>query len=337
MVHKNDELLNKEKHYDSLVQKIASDSGKRIDSLFISNELKTIEKELYMVEVPEGKAIKLFPSLSTAASWATAFAYKVIERFGKSKVINDYAKDFEKIALTARDVTGTIKEHGQYYSFTDDELEAASATGLPLDRTSSEACKIASDDFVNTIAFYGDETYNLPGLLSNANVPVTTAPLNAATTSRLFEDKSAEEMLTDLHDVVQDIEDSTNGVEKPDTIALAPAPWNAIFRTLVGTNSNQTVYQQFLDKNPMIKSIVKCYELQEPTAGWTSVMPSSTLSGDLMVAFKADPKKLFIQTPKPFTVKAGQREHSETQFDTVAKTGGLVIRYPLSVNIYQGV
>lgn len=336
MKHLGKDLANREKHYDSVVKKIV-ESGLKIDSIFTANELKTIEKELYMVEVREGSAQDLFPSDATCPAYAESFAYKVIEKFGKSKFINDAARDFEKIALTAREVVGNIKKHGQFYGYNDDEFEAASALQMPLDRTSAEACREASDELVNETAFYGNETYNLPGLLSNANVPVTTAPLNGGATSRLFQNKTADEILDDLHDIVFQITDSTFKRKKPDTIAMAPGPWNEVFTKRLGTDSTETVYQHFLNKHPYIKRLVKCFELEEPAGGWTSLMPSSTLSGDLMVAFEANKRNLFIQTPRPFTVKPAQRLHGETQIDTEAKTGGLVIRYPLSVHIYQGI
>jgi hypothetical protein len=100
-------------------------------------------------------------------------------------------------------------------------MRASRFNGKSLDVRRAEAARRAIDTLINRIAWCGDTTNGLRGVLSAENqVPIWTPPMNAAQTSTKFRDKTPDEIPATFSQALQYMSDTTKGVERPDTIVL---------------------------------------------------------------------------------------------------------------------
>ena len=58
---------------------------------------------------------------------------------------------------------------------------------------------------------------------------------------------------------------------------------------------------------------------------------------DAMISYTRDPDKLTLEIPMPFNQLEAEKRNLEYVVDTISNTGGVIVYYPLSVNIVEGI
>lgn len=311
-------------HCDAnFIEALKRDSNDTQSLIFFQRELEFVESEIFRIEYPEKLMASgmLIPITSKAGPGANTYSYKMLDRIGAAKIINSYAKDFKRIALTGKKVDQTIKSIGDSYGFNFQEIRSAREAGVSIETENAIAAREALDDLKEEIGFSGDQEADLKGFneLVESYGTEVIIPADGTGSSKAFSNKDGDKIVRDLSSLVEAIIDVTNGREKPDTILL-PLVQHTLITTKRMPDINMTVAKYFLENNPWINSLVPYYKMKG--AG-------DSLS-DRMIAYKKDPSKVHYEMPVIMENLPNKQTPTETEFYLHGRVAGIIMKRPLS-------
>jgi hypothetical protein len=308
------------------------------ESVFFDRELEHIKAQTYDVKTPLLKAVENIPVSTEAGPAAETTTYYQYDEVGMAKLISNYADDLPRVDIKAKEFTSKIKSVGDAYGYNIQEIRASASANKNLPTRKATAARKAVDQKINKIAWKAraDDGINggLVGLLYNANITKGTVTIGATTGVYPFSGKNATEILYDLNKLVDDVITLTHGVEVPDTVLLPIAQHSLISTTYRSTTSDLTILEAFLKNRPYITKVDWIAEFKD-----VNPIPSTGVASDtdIMVAFRRDPDALTLEIPQPFEQFEVERRGLEYVVPCHARCGGVIVYYPLSVNIVEGI
>jgi len=153
------------------------------ESIFIARELEQFMTELQRVEYADLQARNVIPVDSSINRAARVFTYKILDGYGKAKVIDDYATDFPNVELKGAPQSGWVCSIGDSYQFSYQDLREATYAGFDLENEKAALAHRVMEESIDQIAAFGNG-----GLVTGLfNAPGGSAPpiLNAATAASL--------------------------------------------------------------------------------------------------------------------------------------------------------
>jgi len=301
-------------------------------SVFFARELDYIKAQTYDVLYPEFTALSLFPQSSEVDIGAETITYYSYDKTGMAKIIHNYATDLPRADAKGKPTTVPVKSIGAAYGYSVQEMRASRMAGKSLDVRKGDAAKYVIDREINRIAWSGDEDTGLIGVLSPSNdVPVFTLPTNAGGTSTKFVDKSPDECLADVRNIVAYTANITKSVEQPDTLALPTDAFLYLANTPRSAFSDLSILNWILANVSRLKEIVEAPELNADS--YVTPYPGEGVA----FMFKKDIAKFAIENPLPFYQHPIQPKGLEFEVSCEARTAGAIIYYPLSMLIIPGV
>lgn len=310
------------------------------ESAFFARELEHIKARTYDKLYPEYKAQRLVPVETDAGSGAESITYRQFDNVGVMKVIANYADDLPRADVYGKEFTTPVRSLGGSYGYNVQEIRNAIQAGRPITQRKANAVRQAYEQIVNRIGWFArstDPTYGgLTGLLYAPNLTTATAHTGATTSKVRWDDgKNADEILKDLNDTVNGVIELTKGVEVPDTVLLPIAQYTLIATTARSATSDTTILEYFKRNNPIIRNVEWVNELKDvsplPSA------PGGAGTGDLMVVYRRSTDKLGFQIPQMFEMFPAQERNLEFVVPAHARNGGVVVYYPLSISILEGI
>jgi len=319
---------------------ILNSPGTRFDSaedasVFFARELDHVKSQSYDVEYPEMTALSKFPITSEADPGAETVTYYTYDKQGLAKVIDNYSDDLPRADVNGKPSTAVVKSLGDSYGYSAQEMRASRLAGKSLDSRKAEAARYAIDNKTNMIAWRGDANSGLLGVLSTEqNIPLYTVP-NGAAGSSSWKTKTADEILADVSGMQMQVAETTNNVERPDTLCV-PADVYMDISTRRIPDTSSTVLKFILDHSPYIKEVISTAELGAKN---TETNPYAAASGGSGVAFlfTNNERKLALENPMPFYQYPIQTRNLETIIPCEARTAGVIVYYPMSALIAVGV
>ncbi|MCK4522318.1 MAG: DUF2184 domain-containing protein, partial [Nanoarchaeota archaeon] len=216
------------------------------------------------------------------------------------------------------------------------DVRASAKAGKNLPNRKALAARKANDQEVNDIAWYGNPALpkyaGLTGMIYNPNITVSTVPTRSGRTTWISDAKTPDEILADLNEIVGDIIDLTKGVEEPNTILLPYLEYTHIASTPRSANSDTTILQYFLKNNPYVDRVEPLNELKA-----VDPKPSGAGAANLLICYRRDPMNLTLEIPQPYEQLPVQERGLEYVVPCHSRCGGVIIYYPLSVAIYEGI
>ena len=305
------------------------------ENVFFGKQLESVKSKTYDIKYPEFQARKLIPVDMSAGAGAETIKYEQFDSVGFAKIVADYAKDFPRCDIKGAEFVSIIRSLGDSYGYSVQDIRAASMAGKPLQTRKAGAARRSMMQLEENIAYYGDSSHNLGGLLTDTNVPTGTLPADGTGALTTLVSKDPDKIIRDLNSLVNEIFTTTKGVEIPDTVLLPLEAYSHIASTPRSSTSDTTILEFFLSKNPFVKNVGWLNQLEEPTAGWASVGLSFT--DNIALAYKRDPEKLTFEIPQDFEQFPAQPEGMDFVIPCHQRIGGVIIYYPLSMNIKEGV
>jgi hypothetical protein len=296
------------------------------ETIFFQRELESIKAKSYDVKYPELKCRRLIPVSFDAGSGADSIVYQQYDQVGMAKIISAYGNDLPRADITGKEFVARVKSLGASYGYNLQEIRSANMAGKPLQSRKAAAAKRAVLQLENRIAYFGDPATGLVGLINNPNVTSTFVPVGVGA-STLFANKTPDEILADLNGAANFIVESTNGVEIPDTLLLPLAQYNYIKATPRSALSDTTILSYFLANNGYINTVEWVNELKA----------AGTNSADLMVCYRRDPDVLTLEIPQDFEQLPEQEIGLEYVVNCHQRIGGVLVYYPMAVNIVSGI
>ena len=304
----------------------------RLDSLvspgagiYFTRQLEMIMPEILRMELPDIEFASFIPTpASRIHPGAQTYTQRMYESFGLAQWISNYADDIPMADVGGKEETFKIKAFGIGYQYTFEDILAgqmAAQSGQPGINLSTEkaaACRRASDEFLENVAWLGDESVGIHGLLNYPSIPrvtMTTAWVAAS---------DPEDVLAELTTIIEEHVTRTRGKSRPSDIVLS-APTYGYFATAKLSNSTTTLLQFFLATNPYIKRVRPSY-----------VMEASGIGGaDQMLIYTPDPMTMRLEVPMPFRQFPAQQKNFAYEVLTMTKTGGIVCPYPLKLTLVE--
>lgn len=303
------------------------------ESAFFERELEYVKKQTYDIKVPRLKAMELIPVSFEVDPGAKSIVYQQYEGVGVAQIIASYADDLPRADVIGREFVSIIKSIGTSYGYNLDEIRAASMAGKPLTARKAFAARRANDEKVESLAWWGDPTNNIQGLLRHPNITSALAAATGTGTTTTWSTKTADNILADLNALVTGIINLTSEVEAPDTILLPVSQYAYISQTPRSSTSDTTIKDFFLAHNGYVTEIHPLLEL-------ASVDPAIVGGGDstdIAVAYQKSPDVLTLEIPLPFTQLSPQERNLEFVVNCWSKCGGVIVYRPLAIYIMEGI
>ena len=293
-----------------------------VGSTFTYEMLSNVARKVYEVKYPEYNALSIFPVSQDARPFDSFYSYEVMDFVGKAKIVSDYADDLPTVDAVAAINNKPIFTLGDSYVYSHLEIEAAIANRKPLQEYKGKAARLAIDALVNQLTVYGDDNYNLTGLLTDQSIPRVAAAVGVGG-STLWSQKTAQEILADLNNLVQAIIVNSKNVERPNRIVISNISYGILQNTLTAAVGGVSALAYFKSTNPFIEKIIPMWELDNAGPGGTN----------MAIAFNNDPSKISIELPQVFRQLDPQLRNLTYYTLCYARYAGLVVRYPASVAI----
>ena len=307
--------------------------------VFFEKQLEHLISATFDIKFPQILARTLYPVSFEAGAGATTITWRAFTQIGQAKLIGMCADDLPRVDITGEETTTPVKEIGASYGWCLKEVRSAQMAGLDLNPRRAMACREAILREENQIAFFGDDPTNLPGMFSNANIPLATAAADGVGASTMWADKTPDQIIRDLGDMLNGIVELTRGVEIPNTLVLPIAQMGLLATRRMTDGSDRTILGFFLANNPYITSMDQIFianEMTEPDAGWPAGVAFGA-GNDVAMAYNRDPLKLTMHVPSEFEQLAPEIRGLETVVNCQSSTGGVIVYYPLSVTLLQGI
>lgn len=316
-------------YLDSTVKFHLDNQIKDGTSLFFQRSLTQVLAKSYDVLYADLQARSLFPVSNEVNEGATTLKYRVYDRVGLAKFIGGYAKDLPRADAFGKEVTSPLKVSGVSFGYNTEEIRNAQFAGQPLEQRKANAARRATEELFDDTAWFGDADTGLPGFLTNPNITTTTVVDGAGGDSE-WSTKTPDEILDDVNDLFGDIFESTLMKEKPNTLLLPVSQWSFISSTRLATGTDTTILQYIVNNSPYIASADDIKPVNELNG-------AGTAGADIMVAYDKNPDKLQFHIPMEQKFLPVQMKGLEFIIPSEAKTGGVVIYYPASVSIGEGI
>ncbi len=305
------------------------------DSLFFERELEALKARVWERKYPELSGLTLFPLGTGIPAGAETINWRELDGVGLAKVIAKYADDLPRVDVYGVENHATIRGLGDSYGFSTQDIRAARMANKPLETLKAARAKQAIDQASNRICWFGDVLNGLRGFLQTANANLVAAGVAVAapfgTAWSGVSGKTPAEILTDLDALAFASWIATNGVERPDTLALPLAAYAYISTTPRSAVSDTTILEFWRKQHPEITTVMPCLELA------AVALPPSGLAGPRNVAacFKRDDEHLTHEVPMVFTQLPAQARGLEFVVNCEAREGGVIVYIPLAVSFME--
>lgn len=288
--------------------------------IIFAQQLQAMSNRIRERAYPQWKGKNLLPMQNEAPFGAEEFSYVVADRVGMLEHITNYADDLPNIEVTGEKVTVNIRAFGGAIIYSVFEIARATMAGINIVDRKGMAIRNAAEEKLDRIIWVGDAETGLTGLYNAPNVTTRTAAATWATAT-------AAQIYGDLVFPFTQQAADTLGAERPDTIVMTSYSHERARTTFFGDNTGESVLERFQKSYP---------EVTIETVEWLG--PQGTgQANSAMIHYRNDSEKLGVEVPKPFTMMPPEARNLATVVDGYLATAGVVVYFPLSVTVTNGI
>lgn len=292
------------------------------EAVFFERQLESVESRLYQTKYKELKYRRLIPVSNRDGAGASSIVYYIYSKVGMAKIIANPADDLPRSDVFATENIAKVYSIGTSFGFSTKEMRRAQFSGVPLEMLKVDSARRAVRVKESDIAWNGEASYNIVGLFDNTNIPNVQAPLNAGASSRLWVDKTSDEIIADISLLVSGIRDVTNGVQAANTLLLDIDHYDIISQKPRSIHSDMTILE-FITKpgNSFGLDLVD----------WlVELKGAGTGASNMAFAYERDPEVLELRIPMEMQMLPPERRNLEMLTNIEAENAGVVVRYPLA-------
>lgn len=305
------------------------------ESIFFARELEHIKQKTFDVLYPQFKATVLIPVSNEAGTGAETITYTQFDQVGFMKIIADYADDLPRSDVKGKQFTSTVHSIGGSYGYSVQEIRNAQQANKNLITRKAVSVRRAYDQEVNDIAWNGDGTGKFGGLFGlwfNPNITKATPTTGAWLTGP----KTPDQIIADVNESIFNMRDLTLGVEEPNMIVLPVKEYGHIAATPRTTGTDTTILSFLQNVNPGVE--FTWLNEAKGVVDSNGNKPSGTAGAtNVMLTYMRDPDKLTLEIPQDFETFTPQLRNLEFVVLAHGRIGGVIVYYPLSLTITEGI
>ena len=297
-----------------------------------AGQLKYLETAIYRVEYAELLGKQLFDVDESIPLGFVSGAYRSLDIRGKANWINGAAKDLPRADIATAETVFPIKTIGASFGYDVLEIEAARAVGMNLETERANAAAYIVETGIDEAIFAGVPDLGIFGLFTAPGIPNDQAALNGGGLSRTFADKTADEILADINGAFSRTAVDSKGRERPGKLILPVLQYNDIATRRLGTTSDTTVLEFIVSKSPYLRSM-------DDVRAVPYLTKAGTGGTDMFIIYDPNPVKVQVKLPLDTTIMTDLADVQGLEIVTpvIARFGGLVVRYPLSMRKVYGI
>ncbi len=316
------------------------------EAVHIQRALTAVENKLYETKFEPLKARTFIPTDTSDAPGAEWTSYVMLTGVGVAKLVTSRGQDLPKVNVFRREFQRKYYPIGAQYDYTVDELrnaEFASKNGsgplFNLDTSLATACKRAIETGIDKIGAIGSATSStisglstgigadvgMLGLLNQTSASSYT-PVAGSQGSTAWSLKTPDEMLADLNGLLTSIIVSTREAFAANVVLLPVTQWRLANTKRMGDGSDRSVLELFKAQNPGVE-----------VERWNYCAGAGTLGVDRAVAFQSDEMVLAFKISIDFEQMPVEYRNRTFKTDCLAKTAGVVLRYPIAMAYMDGI
>lgn len=317
-----------EMNYDAQDLRAIESSG-RLDaneSVFFARQLEYVKAQTYDIKKVALSALSLMPVDTSIPEGATTHTYRQYDTVGMAKIIANYAKDLPRADVTGKEFTFPIRSIGNAYGYNVQEIRSAQFAGINLTTRKASAAQRAHNEKINQLAFFGDADNNLPGLVSNANIPEVTLAADGTGASKAFSTKTSDKIVRDINSLINKVITQSKGVHRVNEVWLPVEQYALIATTQNSTASDTTILAFLQQVHPGVtfRSVV---ELDGAGAG----------GADRMYALENSMDNWQLNIPMMFRQYPPTQRGLEFEIPCESRFAGVTVEYPLAMSFADGI
>lgn len=298
------------------------------ESINVENELLTVRSRLYEIRFPELKALRFVPAADTRFDpGANHHTYDFVTHYAKVALHTGMSQRGPRAAVKKERATPiAFVSKTNSYGFSLQDMRAAAYSKFPLDFELAKAARKAHEMWRDDVLLIGDGTATYDGLYGLFKLTGTctyTIP-NGGALSPLWEDKTPDEKVADMHGVCNEPITNSNGVENPDTLLMPLSAYLDASVTKMGDGDSRSVLDAFLAVRQKIRPGF--------TVDWSEKLETASgTSARRMVAYEKNAELVARAESVEFEQLQPQVMAFETVTDCHHRSAGVFSPYPKSV------
>lgn len=296
---------------------------------FVISQTTYIEPQVYEIKYPAIQYRFLTPIDTAANPWAKSVTYFSSDKVGAAGFLNHLAKDIPRADVAREKHEVGVVLSGIGYGYTLEEINQAMMLNMNLPMEKAASARLASEQFIESKALWGDTEMNWTGLLnSDSLVTYGDVAANGSGSSSAWADKTGAQIADDINGLVGDIYSDTKQIELADTILLPPTSLSLIAGKQIASTGNMTVLDFVKQSNVYTATtgqpltIRACRGLETAGDGGTG----------RMVAYRRAPDVVKLHVPMPFQfLPVWQDGPMSYVVPGIFRLAGLDIRLPKAI------
>lgn len=290
------------------------------ENIFLRRELENVRAIAYDLKFPDNKGRLFVPVDHSVNTGAETTTFNTMESFGKALLAGGYSTEAPRVDVKLTDETLRIWPIIAAYGFSIQEVRNSIMSGRSLPQLKANASRVVVEQEIDQILLLGDSDFSITGLFTMTTNTDHTI-VNGAAASKLWSTKTTDEVVADMHGIVNQVVEDTLDIEHPNTLILPLTAFNFVMQTRMGDGSDDSILSHFRKTNVHIKSVESSTQLESNSA-WT---------GRQMVAYTKDAQHLQGVIPQEYEQLPPEAKGLETVVTCHARIGGVEVYYPKSV------
>lgn len=294
-------------------------------SAFLSQQLETVEAEAYRIEYPNLKFRQFLPVDNNYQSGVETISFYEWDVFGSAKWISNYAQDLPNVSVRGEKFSSNVEGIGASYQYSTQDLRAAAMARMPLSTELPKAAMEFIERKMDHAAALGQSELGMVGFANHPNVPVDTAADNGSGSTE-WADKTADQILFDLHSLTTALWEDTMELHTPDTLLLPTSLYSLVSIKRIGVETGNTVLKMFQSMNPWVRNVYS----------WNRLETAGSDGGPRVIAYERSERVAKVAIPMEAVQYEPERVSLTYKVPVEARFGGTLIRMPLAIRYLDG-
>ena len=302
---------------------------------YVTNNLQAVQGVIEEVLYTEFRLGEFIPMVTDVPEGAVTYAYRVVDRAGLGRFIDNEGKSAPSAQAGQRLVPYPLHYAGIIPKWTVEDVRRAMLGGIALDTETVTAGARGAMDHMEIVGLEGDSERGLRGL---TNLATGTGQVTTTTASGTFAAATADAIRAVIVGEIGLVISSTQEIfgrqiRAGMTVYLPTTQFNLVTSQLIGDNRDKTIWRSIMGQNPwyaftgqdpMVKSVI---ELDGAGAS----------SADRMIVAVNDRRVMEMAVPIMPRVLTTLNEGYEICAPMEYKISGLNVKRPTTIRYTDGI